>query len=713
MNIPQSFSLYKVIRVLLILHFGLAFQLLAQPIVESKEEKTQKKAQIKPTVDEETLEETVIVGTLVDETSRLSQSSGRLFATAGAVNDPLRSIFALPGVIQPSGWRLFGPVVHGSAPQDNNYFINGLPTQYLYHLNGSSVISPFVLKNISLKKSAYQGFYYDALGGIIDIQFREPKFQSLSLMLDWSLLEASTFVESALTENTAFYAGYRQSLLQSYNELIDLKSIASKKASGFTINSLPKSSNYQSRFIWQDDYDQTLSLTFFGARDSSDSIFQEDNNLVIKDNALLGKASINKGFDAQMLEWRSDQRNRCFSTFLTLAHRSSEDKTDYGYERFVNQSQRTFFIKSGIDKQAFNNHRLSFQGIYQKKQVDFDVNSKVPNCSSSFKADCAVLGPTLYTFKKSVLIHRPILYVSDHWAASAKHRLSFSLVAGFDSYLNEGFVEPRFAWLWLPFNDIHLKVSGGLYSGFPDLLQLIEPIGSQALSVEKSTHLAVAMAKVLESGWRISSTIYYKRLNDLIFIHSSSENGKRLSNSVEGNAYGIDLMLERHLSHKLNGWVALSFSKTQRFDPKTKNNLFFQYDKPVIFKAAWNYQFNQQWRAGFKWQLASGHRYTPIVGIENQESSDRKVPVFGAQNSKRYPMTHQLDFRVDYSKSYNLIDWELYFEVLNLYNQSNITAYRFNSQSDILSAEEEIKDIPLHKDTGLGIIPSVGFKIAF
>ncbi|MCY4045917.1 MAG: TonB-dependent receptor [Cellvibrionales bacterium] len=656
------------------------------------------------------LEEIEIIAELPKPNQGLAPSSARLIATPGAVNDPLRALFALPGVIRPSGWRLFGPIVHGSAPQDNNYYINGIPINYLYHLHGASVIPTSVLQSLSLKKSGFQGFYYDALGGIIDIQLRDPKALPFSLSLDISFLDASVFVESKLSESAAFYMGYKKNLLQYYNDIIDIKSMAGKKASGVSINRLPTSSNYQGRWVWLNG-SQSLALTWLGARDDGEASLNEESNLVTKDGALLGKAQLNKGMDTQLAEWKKTSAG--FDVYVTLAHSQAMDESDYGNERFIDQNRQELFVKAGIHALVWDSHRVTVEGMQQYAKVELNVNANVPNCASSINADCPMLGEKLQTFKEGITIERSMLSVLDSWQMSDEHDVSFSVLSAVDRYLDIALIEPRAAWQWALMPSLVLKLSAGRYSQFPDASQMIEPLGAKSLGVEKSTQISLNLAKVFSSDWRVSATLYQKFLKDLIFTHKNDDD-VRLSNAIKGQAYGADLMLERQGREKINGWVALSLSKTERIHPITKEKILFQYDVPFNLKTAWNYQFNSRWQAGVKWQCLSGNRYTPIVDVKSHpKAAGKALPVYGKQHAARYPVSHQLDIRIDYSSEDERFDWQWYFEVVNLYNQSNITAYRFSSDSVPFIEGKQQSRLTLHEDTGLGVLPSMGLKIVF
>lgn len=94
--------------------------------------------------------------------TEMNQETERLLGVAGAANDPLQAIYALPGVTFSSGGDGPGgsePVIRGSAPQDNAYFIDLIPASYLFHLFGNSIFDKHVISSFDLYPAAFSSKY--------------------------------------------------------------------------------------------------------------------------------------------------------------------------------------------------------------------------------------------------------------------------------------------------------------------------------------------------------------------------------------------------------------------------------------------------------------------------------------------------------------------------------------------------------------------------
>jgi len=75
------------------------------------------------------------------------------------------------------------------------------------------------------------------------------------------------------------------------------------------------------------------------------------------------------------------------------------------------------------------------------------------------------------------------------------------------------------------------------------------------------------------------------------------------------------------------------------------------------------------------------------------------VPTYAGKNSERLPASHRLDFRIDYEPK---ADASYYLEIINVYNQLNVTEYKY---SEDFSEREKVESLPT--------IISVGMKLVY
>lgn len=147
----------------------------------------------------------------------------------------------------------------------------------------------------------------------------------------------------------------------------------------------------------------------------------------------------------------------------------------------------------------------------------------------------------------------------------------------------------------------------------------------------------------------------------------------------------------------------------------------FAFDRPHSLNAVLSLRPSREWELGLTWRFASGQPYTPalqtrpIVATVNgrlqvlreQNGNAIFLPDFGepsALNSKRMPDYHRLDVRLTYMRKWGEVNWQLYLDVMNLYNRQNVLGFTQSARGTEVVVTEQL---------ALPLIPSVGFNIAF
>lgn len=89
-------------------------------------------------------------------------------------NDPLSSVFSLPGIVYAGGDE-GEPAIRGSSPDDNAFYIDNMPADYIFHLFGDSIFNKNVISDFSLYPAGFGSQYGNATGGVIDVKLRDPR----------------------------------------------------------------------------------------------------------------------------------------------------------------------------------------------------------------------------------------------------------------------------------------------------------------------------------------------------------------------------------------------------------------------------------------------------------------------------------------------------------------------------------------------------------
>jgi hypothetical protein len=687
-----------------------------------------------------TLEEVIVTGLKRQDTTKISEESRQLFSIAGAADDPLQAIYSLPGVTFSSGGE---PVIRGSGAEDNIYYIDSIPAEYLFHVFGNSIFNKNLIQRFELYSGAFPSRYGNATGGVIDVTLRDPRHEEFSTTISASFLLTGVLFEGQLSENSAFYASYRRSLLDQF----DTDSLTEDE-DGVSITDFPVAQDYQVKYRWDVNRKNSLSFIAAGAEDDLQAEADSNNDYVARDPDLAGPLSYDQGFHSQSVVWSWSSDSSVKEANLIVSHIDEFLNLDYGNEQTVNTPADRYVIRFDYGQAISDKHHLTFGVNTSTSKYDFEIAAKIPTCSD-FESDCSTADAEFITLNDEVTVKTKDAYIEDVINLNTKHTVTVAAHYTSYDYLETSQIEPRLRWEYQANDNLKSYAAFGMHSQSPELAEIIDGVGNANLDVEKAKHLVLGLEKFLSVDWLFRAELYYKQLNDVVINIQPSEPdfAERYSNDAEGNAYGIEFFLKKELSDKWYGWAALSFGKTERKDLRSGDTSPFEYDKPVIFNIAVNYQFNDFWNVGATWTYQSGALYTPVVGLDTSNQTSPNLlelllqnpaggllgaitdlldqvnligvadPIYGRFNSERLPDYHRLDLRAEYTKpSENGRYWKFYIDVLNAYDQDNVEGYEYSpTDREPLSYTPAGygENIPVAAEHGIGIFPSLGFEVRY
>jgi hypothetical protein len=172
--------------------------------------------------------------------------------------------------------------------------------------------------------------------------------------------------------------------------------------------------------------------------------------------------------------------------------------------------------------------------------------------------------------------------------------------------------------------------------------------------------------------------------------------------------YGLELLVRRRLADGLYGWIGYTLMWARDIRPEqlawTRRSQPGDYDQRHNAVAVISYALPRNWRIGARFRYATGLPYTPIIGsyTSGNASETYYTPIFGAQNTARFPDFHQLDIRVDrrfYGRYASVL---LYLDIQNVYNRANTEVYLYN-----LDYSQQVGAI------GLPVFPTLGIRVEF
>jgi len=637
----------------------------------------------------------------------ITEDTEKLVTTAGSLGDPLGAITALPGVIASETGQ--DPAVRGSSPDDNVFYVDFLPSSYIFHEFGVSVFSEYILHDFDLYAAGFGPEYAGATGATFDVNLRQPKNQKLSATIDLSMLRSGVFFEGAVTERSAFYLSARRSLIDLFIQPED----ASDEDEGINVLSLPVDNDYQFKYAWNFTDNTRLTFSANGASDEAEAAFTNEADFVRSNPDFEGNAEIKNSYDGQhiLFEHFADSGKQFKLGINTL---SDEENVYWGTD-FLNEVTLDQFNIRGEYRHPLSSTLSTTIGLqYSNYDLKYRLLQPLFICTE-FDVDCDLnRRDEIIDTQDTFTLEENSAYLSTRWTPIKP--LTIDLGVQFHDQKSDtagdDYVHPRIALAWSVSTTTTFNFKAGSYNRFADLDTVLEQTGNPNLQSPSSNHYVFGLRKELDNEWSINVETYYKTLDDLPLALSENEPdaAQRYVNETDGESRGIEVMINKNLTDRWYGWISLSYAESQRTNLRTQQTTDYFLDTPVIFNWVMNYQRSPRFNVSSRLNIRSGTAYTPIVGVaENPLFENSVLPVYGEPYSDRLPIYSRLDLRF----KWDLNGWgkesSIILDILNVLNRKNVVERSLDFER-VNSVEDEV----ITEDTvGLGIIPALSYRVRF
>ncbi len=676
---------------------GLVLSLLAAPAIASDTT-----SPVPPPANDAGVEEMVVQGRKSDY-SVITENAQKIIDVPGSLGDPLMAVFSLPGVIS-EGDGGGAPAVRGSSPSDNRYLVDGAPAAYVFHTFSTSIFNENIIQDFDLFSAGFGPRYSNAIGGIFDIKLRDPKTQDIHTKVDLSILRAGIFVEGDVTEDSAFYLSGRASLLHYFFD-----SDAAEKEDGIKVQDAPEDTDYQFKYQYRLGDDHKLTLSANGASDLAAAEFTEFSTEVMEEPDFAGDAKIQNTYHNQNLRWQF-AAGEGSELDMQMGHYQKNDDTFWGGEKyFFDFTTEDVYAVANFSLMLGNSHSISMGAESHNTEYSYDARFINYLCTE-FDPDCELRRGELIVAEDKVTIKEHSAYVNDHWAITDALAVDLGVQTHYNDFTEETFTHPRVAIAWEFIDNWTLSSSAGSYNRLPDIDKTFPQIGNTELQSPTSNHYTLGIKQELADEWSWSITTYYKTMDGLPLASDVNDTNQPFyTNNVEGEAYGVDLFINKGLTDRWYGWLAISASRSTRTNKLTDMERDYYLDTPLVVNWVMNYQINDLWTVGTRLTAQSGRAITPIVGIQpNPWFEDRILPVYGEPYSENLPVYARLDLRFNremtlwgYSGTYNI-------DILNALNRRNVTDRKLDYKRT-----HSAQDFKLEDQVGMGIIPALGMSLVF
>jgi hypothetical protein len=652
-------------------------------------------------------------------------STKKLLKVPGANGDPIKAIEALPGVVL-DGEKDNEPAVRGSSPADNRYITDHMSVGYLFHNDGSSTYNENIIQDFSLMAGAWDAKYNNAIGAVLDTNLRDPYHEEFTTILDLSFIRAGILMEGAITDDSALYISYRESLLKWYfDEIAD-------SDEGLIIQ-VPKNSDYQVKYHWRVDNTSNLRFLATGAKDRVSFELDENFEDAGKEPTIVGKGNLDGYFNSQGILYDTVFKGGT-TALLAVSQIEQDFKFKVGTLFDLDATSKNARIKGQFQTPMNNGDNLRYGFETTDLHLDYSMDGLYNPCNDDVEScDPASTGER-FDSQETLNLNGLYVFSAYDWLATPFWQITFGMGSDYDDYLKERNYQPRLSSRYELNESWTLTSAVGKHYQFPrDFFAITKTLGNPDLKEPNSEHYVVGFEYALNDVLSAKLEVYYKDIHDIIVSNEAYEDTEstpdevRFTNNASGHASGIELLINKNLSDDWYGWLSVAYSTTERTNHNTGESFNYSYDRPWIINLVGNYQYSKTINVGAKWTYQSGGLVTPISGgvayyqcgdptdpLLTTDSADSSCganlvvvdgegnpevylydPIEGKINSERLPAKHSLDLRLDYTPKEGRV---YYIDIRNAYARKNITDYEYSDDYQTRTAVSELETI-----TSLGL----------
>jgi TonB family protein len=644
-------------------------------------------------------EATVIGERARREISKTTISMAEIERVPGTQGDALKIIEDLPGVARTSpigGGQL---VVRGSKPGDSLVYLDGQPIPQLYHFFAlSSTVNPDLLSGIDFLPGNFGASYGDLTGGLVEVKTRSLR-DELHGYANLNMMESSVLLEGPLGKDWSFAIAGRRSYIDA------ILGAAMGGSSDTSFTAAPRYYDGQFRL----DYRPQGSAHQFSflALTSSDHLGMLFKRPISDDPNQTGGLDVTTGFSQFRLKHR--WQSGALSLDTVAMFETLEDHTDVGSEN-LHIRARSLMLRSTGSLQASD--ALGFSLGVDVAARRYTVNARVPRSGYRLEGEPDMARPdeAPTVVDQQYDRYTPAIWAEARWKILPRLTLTPGIRLDDYFYFTDKWrrtetLSPRLAARWEATEALAFKGGVGLYTQGPRDADPMPVLGNPDIKPERALEITAGTEVRPVPGLFVSVEGFWKKLDDLV-VHTdafdSRGNALNLDNAGVGHVYGLEFLVRKELTDRAFGWIAYSFSRSDRVDRPGQATRLFDFDQTHNFTAVAGYKLGRGWQIGGRLRLISGNPDTPVVGSTYLASTDSYLPIHGATNSARSPLFSQFDVRIDKIWTYDKWMLDAYLDVLNASNHRSIEgvawSYDFSQQAKV---------------QGLPIFPSLGLKASF
>lgn len=650
-------------------------------------------------------------------------------AYPGGNNDIAKVVQSLPGVSGSVGGFRNDVIIRGGAPNENVYFLDGIPIPNINHFStqGSAggpvgLLNVSFFEGVSLTASSFSAEYENVLSGILQFDQRNGNNREFNGNLRVGSSEAALTAEGPLFKgsdsesNTTYIASVRRSYLQLLFQAIGLPFLPDYWDYQYKVNHRIDKNNqvYLTGVGSMDD----LSINDLDEFDAEQEAIQNQIPVITQNSNTVGfgwkrQFSGNNGF-MELIASNNTLGNEFFryednvnETGLFLKNDSRETETHLRYQattflknwtlsgglNFINANytnstedlinNRTFstdlnFFRYGIFAQSSGNFMNNRLGISIGLRADGD--SFTDNGNELYRT----LSPrTSFSYK---------LTENEKWALNASLGRYFKI---------------------LPYTTLGFQNNNGDFE-------------NSSSNYIQSDHAVAGIEYLLNERARVSVEGFFKYYNDYPISSTDSVSlankggdfevfgSEPIISTGKGRTYGVELLFQQKFTGKFYGVAAFTFYKSEFTNLFSNDYKPAVWDNGTLISLLGGYKFGNNWEISTRYRYLGNAPYAPIdreLTLQNYPAVFRDYEELG---SVRLDPLSQLDIRADKKFNFQNLSLDIYLEIQNILAQSNPSEPRYgldrNENGEIITPRSLVLVNPTDEAE---VLPSIGLVLNF
>jgi TonB family protein len=632
----------------------------------------------------------------------------------GTQGDTLKVVQNLPGVARAAAGS-GALVVWGAAPQDTRVYVDGVRIPLLYHGGGvRATVNSDLVRGLDLVPGGYGPEYGRGIGGLVTIDTRAPRDDSLHGYVAADVADASALLEGPIGGKTRFAVAARKSYLDRV-----LPAVTSPETS--VLFPIPDYYDVQARIGRDLRENETIELFGLASSDRlTRTVTSADPTQAKTEKTGFDFGRVMLKYRYQMPEgssvWVTPSVGRDVST-LVSSFGGAPASLDIASNVYALRSgwrgriAENMVVTAGLDIEGTTSE-LTRRGAVTSPPREGDIHvfgqpgpdrinadswqTSIVTIAPYGQLDASLLSDRLHVI--------PGIRVEPYLTGGSRSTPRQGDTPSIGFAREETAVDPRLSVRYSPIKALTLKAAWGMYHQAPLPEDLSAVFGNPTLGLATAHHVLGGASYNLTDTLLVEAVGFFSSSTGLVSRSASPAPllAQALTNDGEGRAYGGQILVRQALWKGFFGWASYSLLRSERKDHKGSDWRLFDNDQTHVLTVVASYEPGLGFEFGARFRYASGFPRTPVLGAFYDARRDLYEPYFGPQNSIRVPEFVALDLRAAKRFDFGRVKGEVYLDVQNVTNTRNaediVYSYDYKKQSTI---------------SGLPILPLFGGRIDF